>query len=91
MPLVLVQDDETLQHSAVRKELLRPKLCTLRRTDPDGRLVRDEAGDSSRLARLCYDVDSLQKSISMKDVRNVAHRFASEKEKSSDAQVQPEW
>jgi hypothetical protein len=56
-----VQHDETLEDVRVRKVFFRRQLCTLRRPDPDGRLVGDEAGDAARFTSLADDVDSLKR------------------------------
>ena len=58
-PWVLLQDDEPFQHMREREELLRGQLRALCGAQPHWRLVRLEARDRPRLARLPDDVDSL--------------------------------
>jgi hypothetical protein len=57
--LVLVQDDESLEHMRVGKVLLGRQLGSLRRSDPDWRLMRDEPRDPARLSGLTDNVHRL--------------------------------
>ena len=54
-----MQHDESLEDMRVGKVLLRRELGPLCRSDPDGRLVRDEARDPARLSGLADNVHSL--------------------------------
>lgn len=54
-----MQDHQALQHMAVRKELLGCELCSFKRADSDGRLMGDEARDSTGFTRLAHHVHRL--------------------------------